>query len=281
MNLKNKKVLITGATGGIGNSLVKKFYDHGSLIMATGTRGLMNQIVENNMADVVVTTCGTLDHDIARVLADYYHGDFAMDDELLREEGVNRLGNVLVPDESYGIPIERWLQPILEELYSKKKHWAPWEIWHELGLKILEEERGSESFLGICAKKEIKVFVPGPTDGSVGSQLWLFWQSHKDFSLDIFGEEHLLSDIVHEAKSTGAVMIGGGISKHHTIWWNQFRDGLDYAVQVTTAPEWDGSLSGARVREAVSWGKVRSKARRITVEGDATVLLPLMFGPLL
>ena len=47
------------------------------------------------------------------------------------------------------------------------------------------------------------------------------------------------------------------------------------------APEWDGSLSGARVREAVSWGKVRSKARRITVEGDATVLLPLIFGPLL
>ena len=140
-----------------------KFVSFPADIMATGTRGLMNQIVENNMADVVVTTCGTLDHDIARVLADYYHGDFAMDDELLREEGVNRLGNVLVPDDSYGIPIERWLQPILEELYSKKKHWAPWEIWHELGLKILEEERGSESFLGICAKKEIKVFVPGPT----------------------------------------------------------------------------------------------------------------------
>ena len=136
-------------------------------------------------------------------------------------------------------------------------------------------------FLAICAKKNIKVFVPGPTDGAVGSQLWLFWQSHKDFTLDILAEEHELSDIVHEAKSTGAVMIGGGISKHHTIWWNQFRDGLDYAVQVTTAPEWDGSLSGARVREAVSWGKVRPKARRITVEGDATVMLPLILGPLL
>ena len=45
----------------------------------------------NDMADVVVTTCGTLDHDIARVLADYYHGDFAMDDALLREEGEKHL----------------------------------------------------------------------------------------------------------------------------------------------------------------------------------------------
>ena len=37
MNLKNKKVIITGATGGIGHSLVKKFSDHGSIILATGT----------------------------------------------------------------------------------------------------------------------------------------------------------------------------------------------------------------------------------------------------
>jgi len=37
MNLKNKKILITGATGGIGNCLVEKFYNLGSKIMATGT----------------------------------------------------------------------------------------------------------------------------------------------------------------------------------------------------------------------------------------------------
>ena len=258
-----------------------KFLSFPADIMATGTRGLIRQLVEKDMVDVVVTTCGTLDHDIARILADYYHGDFAMDDEKLREEGVNRLGNVLVPDDSYGIPIENWIQPILEDLYSQESRWPPWKIWHELGLRLSKEKNSSESFLVECAKKNIKVFVPGPTDGAVGSQLWLFWQSHKDFTLDVLAEEHELSDIVHEANSTGALMVGGGISKHHTIWWNQFRDGLDYAVQVTTAPEWDGSLSGARVREAVSWGKVRPKARRITVEGDATVLLPLILGPLL
>ncbi len=258
-----------------------KFLSFPADIMATGTRGLLRQLVENDMVDVIVTTCGTLDHDIARILADYYHGDFAMDDQQLREEGVNRLGNVLVPDDSYGIPIENWMQPILEDIYSKGNKWVPWKIWRELGLRLADESNGSESLLAICAKKNIKVFVPGPTDGAVGSQLWLFWQSHKDFTLDVFAEEHELSDIVHDADSTGALMVGGGISKHHTIWWNQFRDGLDYAVQVTTAPEWDGSLSGARVREAVSWGKVRPKARRITVEGDATVILPLILGPLL
>ena len=37
MNLKGKKILITGATGGIGNCIVEKFYKLGSKIVATGT----------------------------------------------------------------------------------------------------------------------------------------------------------------------------------------------------------------------------------------------------
>ena len=135
--------------------------------------------------------------------------------------------------------------------------------------------------LAWAAKRQVPILVPGLRDGAFGSQLWQFYQTHKDFTLDVLAEEHLLSDIVFEARTSGALMVGGGISKHHTIWWNQFRGGLDYAIQLTTAPEWDGSLSGARIREAVSWGKVRPQARRITVEGDASVLLPLLAAVLL
>ncbi|MGI0068184.1 MAG: deoxyhypusine synthase family protein, partial [Thermoplasmata archaeon] len=87
-----------------------------------------------------------------------------------------------------------------------------------------------------------------------------------------------LSDLVFKARRSGAIMLGGGISKHHTIWWNQFREGLDAALYITTAVEWDGSLSGARTREAVSWGKVKATARHTTVDGDVTVLFPLMVG---
>jgi len=56
---------------------------------------------------------------------------------------------------------------------------------------------------------------------------------------------------------------------------------LDYAVYITTAVEYDGSLSGARVREGISWGKVSEKAKYVTIEGDATILLPLMLGALI
>jgi deoxyhypusine synthase len=72
------------------------------------------------------------------------------------------------------------------------------------------------------------------------------------------------------------MLLGGGISKHHVIWWNQFKDGLDLVVSITTAMEADGSLSGARVREAVSWGKVSERAKYVTVEADITLALPLL-----
>ena len=90
----------------------------------------------------------------------------------------------------------------------------------------------------------------------------------------------MLSEMTNEAKTTGAIIVGGGISKHHVIWWNQFRGGLDYCIYLTTAMEYDGSLSGAQIREAVSWGKVKSNAKKMTVEGDATISLPIIYAGL-
>jgi deoxyhypusine synthase len=109
--------------------------------------------------------------------------------------------------------------------------------------------------------------------------MWLFSQDH-DFRLNLLRDSGELNDIVFTAKKTGALIVGGGISKHHTIWWNQFKEGLDYVVYVSTADEWDGSLSGARPREAVSWGKISANAKRIMIEGDASLILPVMMGAL-
>ena len=55
---------------------------------------------------------------------------------------------------------------------------------------------------------------------------------------------------------------------------------MEYAVYLTTAVEWDGSLSGAKPREAISWNKIKEKARMVTVNGDATISLPLIISAL-
>jgi deoxyhypusine synthase len=253
------------------------FLSFPACIMATGTRGVIVELVKRKLVDVVITTCGTLDHDLARTWKDYYHGDFMMDDAELREQGMNRLGNVLVPDESYGLVLEERLVPMFEEILAGRDSISTHELIDEVGARLDNEE----SLLYWAHKNQIPIIVPGITDGSFGSQLWMYWQTHRDLKVDLFADEQELSGLVFRAEASGALIIGGGISKHHVIWWNQFRGGLDYAVYMTTAAEYDGSLSGAQVREAISWGKVREDAWQVNVEGDATITLPIMVASLI
>jgi deoxyhypusine synthase len=253
-----------------------KFLSFTGNLTATGTRGVFKELVQRKLVDVVITTCGTLDHDMARCWKNYYKGSFIMNDAKLHEQGINRLGNVLVPNDSYGTIIEEKIQTLLQDLWKEDtKEVSASQLCREIGLRCCNES----SILYWAARNGVPVYVPGITDGAVGYQTWLFSQDH-DFKLNLLKDEGELSDLVFTAKKTGALIIGGGISKHHTIWWNQFKDGLDYAVYVSTADEWDGSLSGARPREAVSWGKISAKAKRVMIEGDASVILPVMVSSL-
>jgi len=238
---------------------------------------VMRELVKRKLVDVVITTCGTLDHDMARCWRDYYRGSFIMNDSKLHQKGVNRLGNVLVPNDSYGIIIEQKIQGLLQDLYKEgKRELSASELVREIGLRCCNDS----SILYWAAKNNIPIFVPGIVDGAVGYQTWFFSQDH-DFKLNLLKDSGELNNIIFDAKKSGALIVGGGISKHHTIWWNQFKDGLDYVVYISTADEWDGSLSGARPREAVSWGKISEKAKRIMIEGDASVILPIMTSSLL
>ncbi len=251
-----------------------KFLSFPADIIATGTRGIIKEMVKRKWFDVIITTCGTLDHDIARSFKDYYHGSFLADDYELREKGVHRLGNVFIPEENYGLIIEEKMRKWLPEIYLKSKNLATYELIWEIGKKINNEN----SILYWAWKNQIPIIVPGITDGAVGYQLWQFWQeNHKDFVINVLKDEQYLSDLVWNSEKTGALILGGGISKHHTIWWNQFKDGLDYAVYVSTATEWDGSLSGARPREAITWKKIKENAKISYVYGEITVVLPLIF----
>ena len=246
-------------------------------IVATGTRGVLASLVRGGYVDAVVTTCGTLDHDLARSFRPYYHGAWDLDDAKLHSRKLYRLGNLVIPEANYGAIVERKTQAVLRKLWREGiRSLSGCRLARALGEAIPADRTGS--ILRAAYDRNVPVFVPGITDGAVGSQLWLFWQDHRALSIDLLSDEQALSDLVYGATRSGAVMLGGGISKHHTIWWNQFRDGLDAAVYVTTAVEWDGSLSGARTREAISWGKLKARAPHVTVEGDATVLFPLMIG---
>lgn len=254
-----------------------KFLSFVGAIVSTGNRGVIKDMIQKKWFDVVITTCGALDHDIARHFSNYREGSFTMDDGELADQNIHRLGNVLVPMESYGPLIEEKMQEILEEEYKLgRKEMSTADITSAIGKRL-----GENSFLYWAQKNNIPVIVPGIMDGAVGSQVWMFSQKHSDFKLNMTDDANTLSGLVFKAKKSGAFMLGGGISKHHTLWWNQYRDGLDYAVYVTTAQEFDGSLSGALVREAISWGKVTQSAKQTTIHAEITTMLPFLYRALL
>ena len=253
-----------------------RFISFVGAVVSTGLRGIIKNMIKDKWFDVAITTCGALDHDIARHFSHYKEGSFTMDDMELADQNIHRLGNVLVPMDSYGPLIEEKMQEFLEKEYQNGiKEMTTAEI-----CKMIGKHLGEDSFLYWAYKNDVNVVVPGIMDGAVGSQIWLFTQKHSDFKLNMTGDANLLSGLIFKAEKSGAFMIGGGISKHHTLWWNQYREGLDFAFYITTAHEFDGSLSGALVREAISWGKVTQKAKQATLHAEVTTILPFIYSAL-
>jgi len=279
--LSHARDILRDAMARSGEDGVLNWLSFPACLCATGTRGFFVEAVKRKAFNVISTTCGTLDHDIARTFQAYYHGAFELDDVELGEVGLNRLGNVIVPNTCYGEILEQTVLPWLAEIEEERRAANPDNPWHgfgsiELCWALGDRIEDESSFLHWVAKHRIPVVIAGLSDGSIGAQLFMHRQRSPDFMLDFLADEQVLSDLTWTCEESHALMVGGGISKHHVIWWNQYRGGLDSAVGITTAPEHDGSLSGARLKEAISWGKIRPEAPQVTVEGDASVLLPIL-----
>ncbi|MGC8687249.1 MAG: deoxyhypusine synthase [Candidatus Micrarchaeia archaeon] len=244
-------------------------------LVSTGIRGILASSVK--YFDAIVTTGGTLDHDIARAYGGIYHkGTFNVDDSMLHRMGIYREGNVFIENAQYGLKMEESFNKIMNDIYNSKdykKEYSASELIYEFGKRMTD----NNSIIRQAYLNKVPIFCPGILDGAFGTALSIFAQDH-DFKLNLIKDELELSNIAFDNKVSGALMLGGGISKHHVIWWNQFKKGLDYAVYVTTATQYDGSLSGARLTEAVSWGKIKEKARYVTIDGDVTIILPIMFA---
>jgi deoxyhypusine synthase len=246
------------------------FFAFTANMVASGLRGIITELCKRRFIDVVVTTAGSTDHDIIKSFEPYTLGDFNMDDTELHRKGVNRLGNILIDNKHFSL-LEEKMQAILKELTQKTMTISPSELNNFIGSRLNES-----SFLYWCEKNRIPVFCPGITDGAIGLQMYFFKQDNPGFCVDVTKDMKDLADIVISSKRTGGIILGGGISKHHVIGANIVRGGLDSAVYITTASEYDGSLSGAQTREAKSWGKIQEAGREVTVVGDTSILLPLL-----
>jgi|GEM_PF-93954 len=254
----------------------KIFLSFTSNMVSSGLREMFAHMAKHKMIDVIITTVGSIEEDLMKTHKPFLVGSFEADDTQLHKRGINRIGNIFVPNDRYEW-LEGRLMPFFSDMYKRQKErgkpMSPRSLIHELG-KTVDDDK---SILHWASKNDIPIFCPAITDGAMGLHLHFFKQENEGFALDATGDMKELADIVLNAEKTGGIILGGGVPKHHTIGVNILRDGLDYAVYVSTATEGDGSLSGARVKEAVSWGKISETAKHVYVEGDATIVFPLLF----
>jgi len=250
----------------------KIFFTFTANMVTSGLRGLFAQTIKLKLADIIVTTVGSVEEDIMKAIGESFDiGTFRADDVELYEKGENRVGNLFIRNESY-CKFEDFTQECLEKLYKKKKTWPVSELLKEIGL-ILKDK---DSILYQAAKNNIPVFCPGITDGAFGFHLYLFKQKHPDFIVEVVEDfKNILLSVSHDDKK-GIICLGGGISKHHAIFTCLLNGGLDYAVYLTTEHQTAGSMTGATTDEAKSWGKVKDDSDASTVIGDATITFPII-----
>ncbi|KAL3786210.1 hypothetical protein ACHAW5_000033 [Stephanodiscus triporus] len=268
--------------------------------ISCGQREVIRYLVQNRMVDVLVTTAGGVEEDIVKCLEHTYMGDFGLDGRDLRQRGINRIGNLLVPNRNY-CKFEDWLTPLLGKMHDEQDaRWkdaalrlasitidddddddatqtrpfsiTPSEFISRLGKEIDNEE----SVLYWAHRNSIPIFCPALTDGSIGDMIYFHSYSRPGLVVDIARDIRKINDLAVRSHATGQIIIGGGIAKHHTCNANLMRNGADYSVYVNTAHEFDGSDSGASPGEAISWGKIRATANPVKVCADATVVFPLI-----
>jgi len=251
------------------------FLGYTSNIVSSGLRETIRFLVQHKLIDCIVTTAGGIEEDFIKCLAPTLVGDFNLNGQLLRKQGLNRLGNLLIPNDNY-CRFETWLTPILDEMLEAQENnqeiWTPSKVIAKLGEKIQNED----SIYYWAWKNSIPVFSPALTDGSLGDMMFFHSFRKPGLVLDILGDLKSINTLAMRAKKTGVIIMGGGVVKHHICNANLMRNGSDFAVFINTGQEFDGSDSGARPDEAVSWGKIKLGGDSVKIYAEATLVFPLI-----
>ncbi|MCJ1304077.1 Deoxyhypusine synthase [Hypocenomyce scalaris] len=258
------------------------FLGYTSNLISSGLRETLRYLVQHHHVSAIVTTAGGVEEDFIKCLAPTYLGSFSSVGADLRAKGMNRIGNLIVPNSNY-CAFEDWVVPIFDKMLQEQEAsktteeplvWTPSKVIHRLGKEINNEA----SVYYWAYKNNIPVFCPALTDGSLGDMLYFhtFKSSPQVLDISITRDIRRINDIAMGAKRAGMIILGGGLVKHHIANACLMRNGAESAVYINTAQEFDGSDAGARPDEAVSWGKIKVGADSVKVYAEATVVFPLI-----
>lgn len=236
-----------------------------------GMRLIFTDLIRGGYVDAVVTNGANVVHDLVEAMGGRHMvGRVEADDSKLLGEGISRAYDIYI-DSKVFTDLEGYVGDILDSIPEERRSGISIHgLLREIGLRLEDED----SILFNAARRGVPVFSPGFLDSMLGIPLWMY-SKRSGLRIDPLKDFDLFSEMVYDAKRAGAIILGGGMPKHHTLYMNTLREGVDAAIQISSARADDGSLSGAPLREAVSWGKVKGD-RTSTIFGDITIVFPLI-----
>lgn len=279
----------------------------GAMVPA-GLRRVVAKAIEKGIIHAIVTTGANMSHDGLQAFnRPHKRGFEEVDDSVLREENLLRVYDVFVPRakwDEYDYWLEEKFYPELVSRFYKKAEnsfgefvsLTPSEFFYELG-RFLAEEKKDSGILASAYRSKIPIYCPSLTDCTYGVTMEVSNRidlKKIGYSLRIDetrGYTQLVDDMA-SAKKRAVIVIGGGAPKNYVFQTSEAlcerglvdilplteeqKEGFHYAIQISTdMPQW-GGLSGATLKEAISWKKVDVEARRCVVYCDATIALPLI-----
>ena len=246
-------------------------------MVAGGLRTMIGDLVTRGFVDAIVTTGANIVHDIIEALG-YHHlvGTLPPNDLELKRKGIGRIGDIYVEQAAFEA-VEKLSYKVLESIpEERRQRIAVQDLIQALGSELTDPE----SILVKCRNENVPIFSPAFLDSMIGLNLWTYSQTNT-LAVDEIQDMNRLIQLGLQARKSGAIMIGGGVPKHHALIANIFRNGVDAAIQITMDRPEPGGLSGAPLEEAVSWGKIKESGKYATVICDATICFPIIIAAVL
>jgi deoxyhypusine synthase len=252
-------------------------------VVPAGMRSVIADLIREKLVDVVVTTGANLAHDAIEAFGGHhYKGHWSVDDKMLYENHIYRIYDVFVPEEDF-IKMDCKLVEIYDQMAAERHGdtLSSSQFAWELGKRLNDPN----SILRAAYEVRSPIFIPALRDSEFGYAYYLH-ASRKNFKnaliVDAFSDVPEIMRICEGSRRIGMIVIGGGVPRN-TVQSAALstKTGIDYAIVITMDRPETGGLSGSTLQETVSWGKVKEKAEKVMVTGDAMIIFPLIVASVL
>jgi len=252
-------------------------------VVPAGLRRVIADLIRKKLVNVLVSTGANMVHDLVEALGGHhYKGHWFVDDFQLYKYHIFRIYDAFVPEEDF-VKCDKTVVEMFDEIAKENEGYAfsPHELMWEIGSRLSD----SESILRAAYEAKVPVFLPAIRDSEFAYIYRVHTKRHSTGSIlkvDAFKEVNEIVDIAIRSPRLGMIVIGGGVPRntvqHAALMAGK---GLDYAVVITMDRPETGGLSGSTLEETVSWGKLKRKAEKVVVIGDALIVFPTMVAAVL